>query len=341
MPSDKDLRNLIQPYDPVKKLMDFYEAGTGSPYMPSEKRDKEAEKQQLNEQLSQINPNNELGYTDDQIKLYIRARKQFVHELMQKQKNLEAIFEIAIEEIGDEVSDKLVDADWRTQFFEKARNVSTEEMQKVWGKILSSEVQEPGAVSIRTLNIVSNLSTNEANIFNELCSRVTDKKLVWNFNSYSEGVARIRKDRPVVNRNIDSTNQVEPPEGEYIPQFYIKETLSRLQEAGLITLSTKLYPPLQNNYSYSTTVAGGIAIRIPIGSDLFYLNLNSNTESAVMELLGNHLEIIYLTYTGMELYNLLDISFDERTKNSILERFVLLGYTVVDEEYYIKQGHFT
>lgn len=65
-----------------------------------------------------------------------------------------------------------VDFDWLMRFFDTVGCISNEDLQKLWGKVLAGEVRQPGRCSLRTLDIIRNMSKNEAAIFNKLCEFV-------------------------------------------------------------------------------------------------------------------------------------------------------------------------
>jgi len=90
----------------------------------------------------------------------------FVRELT-RQKNIQKINSIAEDELRNEesVSAEPVDEDWIKRFFDYAKDVSTEEMQILWGKILAGEVKQPSSYSVRTLEVLRNINRSEADIF--------------------------------------------------------------------------------------------------------------------------------------------------------------------------------
>jgi len=55
-----------------------------------------------------------------------------------------------------------VDDDWLFRWRDSASEVSSEELQYLWGKVLAGEVKAPGSFSLRTLEFIRNLSTQEA-----------------------------------------------------------------------------------------------------------------------------------------------------------------------------------
>lgn len=61
------------------------------------------------------------------------------------------------------------DFDWFMRFYEAVGNVSDEEMQRVWAKILAGEVNKPKSFSLETLDVVRNLSKQDAELFSKIC----------------------------------------------------------------------------------------------------------------------------------------------------------------------------
>lgn len=93
----------------------------------------------------------------------IQSRLTF--QEMKRQDNLKSIFERASQEEDGDASDEVVDPAWIAKFFTYAQDVSNDEMQLVWAKILSDEVKVPGSCSLRTLEVVKSLSRADALTF--------------------------------------------------------------------------------------------------------------------------------------------------------------------------------
>ena len=67
--------------------------------------------------------------------------------------NASSIIDGAAEELGDkEVPNHEPDPDWTARFFDYAQDISSEDMQRIWAKILAGEVESPGRTSLRTLD---------------------------------------------------------------------------------------------------------------------------------------------------------------------------------------------
>ena len=97
----------------------------------------------------------------------IQARLSFQEE--KRQRNIESIARGTAEELGEkEVQDYEVDHDWVARFFADAQDVSSEQMQQMWSKILAGEVETPGRTSLKTLGILKNMTQKDAELFSNL-----------------------------------------------------------------------------------------------------------------------------------------------------------------------------
>lgn len=71
-----------------------------------------------------------------------------------------------------DVSGENVDFDWIMRFFNAVGNISNANMQQFWGKVLAGEIRKPGCCSLRTIDILWNMSQKEAETFDKLCRYV-------------------------------------------------------------------------------------------------------------------------------------------------------------------------
>lgn len=95
-----------------------------------------------------------------------RAGKRFALEQYSKQMNLENIIVKSQELLrGQTVNNEPVDKDWTARFLSVAQDVSREEMQELLARILANEVTRPSTYSLRTLNLVRDLSKSELESF--------------------------------------------------------------------------------------------------------------------------------------------------------------------------------
>jgi hypothetical protein len=86
----------------------------------------------------------------------VRQRIQFQEE--KRQGNIGVVVGQTAELLGDkEVPDQEPDHDWTARFFNYIQDVSSEEMQLLWAKVLAGQIEQPGSVPIRALSILRNL----------------------------------------------------------------------------------------------------------------------------------------------------------------------------------------
>lgn len=62
--------------------------------------------------------------------------------------------------------------DWLMRFFDAVGNISNEELQSLWGRILANEISRPKSCSLRTLDMIRNMAPEEARTFSDLCRYV-------------------------------------------------------------------------------------------------------------------------------------------------------------------------
>ena len=90
-----------------------------------------------------------------------------------RQRNIQSVVSMAAEEIKDkEVQDHEIDHDWTARFFSDVQDVSSEQMQQTWAKILAGEVETPGRTSLRTLAILKNMTQKDAELFSNVAQFV-------------------------------------------------------------------------------------------------------------------------------------------------------------------------
>lgn len=174
------MKNLVK-FDgkAVEKLIDVVSKGIGTLYKPrSIRNEADAEAYRL-ETLANAEAKKALIKNDAQLEIAERAKLRLAHQEVNRQENIEAIVEKALPHLSEETSEEEVDPDWRTRFFQKAQDVSNEDLQDMWARILASEVSIPGHVSLRTLEVISNVSKSEADLFGRACCLATTCTKIW------------------------------------------------------------------------------------------------------------------------------------------------------------------
>lgn len=105
-----------------------------------------------------------------QQEIAIRAANRILADAERQQSNLEQVYMHAADEIEDinKVADTPIDADWITRFNTITQDVSDEEIQFIWGKILAGEFQHVGSFSLRTLEVIKNLDRKDAQLIEKV-----------------------------------------------------------------------------------------------------------------------------------------------------------------------------
>jgi hypothetical protein len=160
---------------------------------------------------------------------FVRAAgRKFAQKVVRERVNIDQIAEIAGTELTSEPSKAQGDTptegtpiseDWLNVFENEAANISSEQMQQLFGKILAGEIRKPSSYSIKTIKLVAQLDNRAATLFRLLCSLAI---------SYRESGSNIIQDARVVSMGESaSTNSLRP----YGLDF---DSLNILQEYGLI-----------------------------------------------------------------------------------------------------------
>lgn len=171
---------------PLKKLIEVVSQGVGAiskPYLI--RKTAEARAYELKVIAESIKENQinlkQIGYSEERLSLTSldgesirkelsleeRAQNRVDFKEYKKQNNIESITQKAAKNLESEtdVSDEAVDDDWTTRFFNYAEDISNEEMQEIWARILAGEIKQPKSYSLRIMDILRNLSTDEAATF--------------------------------------------------------------------------------------------------------------------------------------------------------------------------------
>lgn len=92
--------------------------------------------------------------------------------LEEESNNLNATLKITADILKDtpeeEVADESVDPDWFTRWRREACTVGNPEMRQLWARILAEEIKSPQTISLKTLDILKNISKADAELFCKL-----------------------------------------------------------------------------------------------------------------------------------------------------------------------------
>ena len=79
----------------------------------------------------------------------------------------------------EEVSDEPVDPDWATHWHQRAGNVSNEEVQLYWARILAGEIKQPGSFSLHTLDLLSRMSREDVELVDRAARLQIETFIYW------------------------------------------------------------------------------------------------------------------------------------------------------------------
>lgn len=140
---------------------------------------------------------------------------------------------------GQQVAE--VSDDWLNAFEAEAAKMSSDQMRLLFGKILAGEISNPGAYSIRTVKLLSQLDNNAARLFTLLCSAAVS----------------LQVGPTVLDARVVSFGQAAAQNG--LRQFGLSfDNLNLLAEYGLIISDYNSY------FGYSMAIAKGGVVRHPL-----------------------------------------------------------------------------
>jgi len=74
--------------------------------------------------------------------------------------------------------DKPFNIDWFIRFYESAGNISDDDMQNLWARLLAGEVSSPGKFSLRAMDTLRNMSKEEAECLMEMAKWTISKNKI-------------------------------------------------------------------------------------------------------------------------------------------------------------------
>lgn len=157
-----------------------------------------------------------------------------------KTKNFLKIAKMAdslVQEKRNNSIDKQYSFDWFIRYYEASGNISDKEMQILWAKILAGEIEKPSSYSLRTLDVLRNISKEEAERFAKICNSAI---------------------------KIESAQYAIPADHDYISKNDINYSdILMLEEIGLINSDSnvRISNDLEVNTEYILYVYGILIVR--------------------------------------------------------------------------------
>lgn len=172
--------------EPTMKLMDMVGSAIGTAYEPRHKR-KMADATAY--EISVVgdamrnaadlpvlyNQEGVVINSEDFNRLMQRTGTRLALQETIKQYNIECVVDNAYDilEKEEHCSSEPVDQGWINRFFDSVADVSDEDLQKLWSKVLAGEILQPKSYSLRTLETLKNLSKYEAELFEKVAPLAT------------------------------------------------------------------------------------------------------------------------------------------------------------------------
>jgi hypothetical protein len=172
--------------EPLKRLIEVISSGIGNVYKPYLiRKTADAKAYEIKVIANAMAESKKLlthtEYEDGKVKvlaeqsedfptLQNRADARIQYRGQCEQQNVEAVCVNAAEELLKEttVPDGKPEPEWISRFFDISSGINSEELQFLWGRILAGEIKRPGSFSLRTLDVLRNLSRKEAENFVKL-----------------------------------------------------------------------------------------------------------------------------------------------------------------------------
>ncbi|MFK8056842.1 MAG: DUF2806 domain-containing protein [Saprospiraceae bacterium] len=275
---------------PLAKLIDVMSRGLGELYRPKSIRSAANAEAYAIEALANANAKKALIEQDSDFDLVNRAKLRLLLQEIKHQENLETIADKSEQYLGSDASEDPVEEGWRLRFFEHAQNISETDLQEIWAQVLATEITNPSTISKRTLKLLADLSKEEAEAFEIICSLTTERKRIWKI-SGNDGLK------------------------EYGVDYGM---LMQMREAGLVHSSDNLI------YTYSI-IAPEIGSLFPIGDQYYLVKQEQNPERKKF-----HFAQIALTDSGAELARVLNAPLNTEYVEALLVQREKEGFSLTE-----------
>ncbi|PIF74402.1 uncharacterized protein DUF2806 [Variovorax sp. 54] len=196
--------------------------------------------------------------------------------------------------------------DWLNAFEQEAVNMSSEQMQKLFGKILAGEIRRPTTYSIRTVKLMAQLDNRAAELFRNLCSSALTLQLGPD----------VQDSRVVAVAGSAASNGLQ----KYGLSF---SDLNILFEYGLIINDYNSYMP------YQFAIVEENKIRLPFRYMNSHFGLKPMKEMSQEQKQAFRLNGVALSRAGMELINIVDIEENLNYTAALREHMTAQGFEIV------------
>jgi Protein of unknown function (DUF2806) len=248
------------------------------------------------------------------------AASKFAQKIIRERVNVDQISKFAASDLrsepqiaasGKEPEAPPITEDWLNAFETEATQMSSEQMQRLFGKILAGEIRRPTSYSIKTLKVMAQLDNRAATLFQQLCSlsisfRVTDPNTGQN----------IIVDARVVSMGPAGANSLQA----YGLGF---DALNLLQEYGLIISDYNTF----FDYMMAFKREPNPILPMTYQNSQWIFIPGQHNESKALQIIG-----IGFSQTGKELLSIVDILKDDRYTDALKVYFAQRNVTLTKVE---------
>ena len=180
--------------EPATKLIEAVSHAIGKVYEPRYiKKIADAKAYEIKRISEELRNNSDLPIVYDGTKTTIdsssfdelvkRTGNRLAYQEIKKQENIEAVIDKTLIELDGEESQtkEEINPDWMNKYINSVGEISADDMQQLWIRILKGEVLSPNSFSIKTLDCLSNMNTQDAKQFETIAQFVVNNRFLVNY----------------------------------------------------------------------------------------------------------------------------------------------------------------
>lgn len=226
-------------------------------------------------------------------KLMERTQQRLLSQEVKRQTNVENTVLIAkndLENSSEPVSEIPVDDDWATRFFNIAQDANNEDMQTLWAKILAGEIKKPKSFSLRTLETLRSISTEDAKLFQDAVALSIANQYI------------------ILPTNING-----------LEEFNLSyDKILTLRDAGLLSTGNND----NKNAEKTNSLSSKLIINLTTKSKTLFVEVPKGKSYKI--------NVLNLTKAGMELAGLIEVDTNSKYISAIIEMFEQKGFKILD-----------
>ena len=161
----------------------------------------------------------------------------------------------SIKSEDENISDEKPTDDWMTRFFNIVEDVTEDTMQNLWAQILAGEVKRPHTFSLRTLDVLRNMTKEDAELYVRVINSYCFDRLILTENQYG----------------ISLEDRIALSEMGLLSPDELTQTITQTQEVNLMRLNQKYVLKLNKDTTNNIEVNFGCRALTKSGRELLQL----------------------------------------------------------------------